>query len=101
MRGWLQHRHLESNLKPVSHFKYCPMQSYDVFVESGKLTSAGSVNRGICAVGIGGTVYTMKSACVTRKTAVAARMKEVGCIVARFDLRETITTRRSAADKRV
>lgn len=47
-----------------------------------ELTSAGSVKLGIWSVGIGGTVYTMKSASATRKPAAAATMKEVKCILA-------------------
>jgi hypothetical protein len=50
--------------------------------EGDEHTSAGSVNLGILSVGIGGTVYTMKSACATWKAAAAATMKEVKCMVA-------------------
>jgi hypothetical protein len=46
-----------------------------------ELTSAASVNLGILSVVIGASVYTMKSACTTRKAAIAAAMKELECML--------------------
>jgi hypothetical protein len=46
-----------------------------------RLTSAGLLNLGMVSVGIGGTVYTMKSACATRTAAATAMMKDVRCMM--------------------